>query len=51
MPRTKDPSLVVITIRLRKIDVQRARKRGRELGLPYQHVIRAWIAEADHETR
>jgi predicted DNA binding CopG/RHH family protein len=38
--------LVTITIRLRADDVERARKRARVMAIPYQHVIRQWVADA-----
>jgi predicted DNA binding CopG/RHH family protein len=44
MPRKKDPGLALVNLRLRKKDIAAARRRGREFGIPYQHVIRAWVA-------
>lgn len=44
MPRTKQTDLVLINLRLRQSDVQAARKRAEHLHIPYQHVIREWVA-------
>lgn len=44
MPRKKDPGLVLINLRLRKKDIVVARRQARDAGIPYQHVIRAWVA-------
>lgn len=46
MPRARNPELHLVAIRLRKRDLTVARKRARALGIPYQHVVRAWVAEA-----
>jgi predicted DNA binding CopG/RHH family protein len=46
MSREAIPGLVLITIRLRADDVQRARDEGKRLAIPYQHVIRSWVADA-----
>ena len=45
MPRAKNPELRLIAIRLRKRDLAVARKKARLLGIPYQHIVRTWVAE------
>lgn len=37
--------LVLITIRLRKADVDHARAEAAQAAIPYQHVIRGWVAQ------
>jgi len=50
MPR-EPISLERITIRLRVADVRRARDEGKRLAIPYQHVIRGWVADAAEAAR
>ena len=51
MPRIADPNLVLINLRLRKQDIQEARRQSKKLGIPYQHVIRSWVASMSSEKR
>jgi predicted DNA binding CopG/RHH family protein len=44
MPRPKSVGLVIVNLRLRKKDVAEAKRQARALGVPYQHLIRAWVA-------
>ena len=44
MPRRKDDQLKLLSMRLRREDIDTARRTGRNQGLPYQHVIRRWVA-------
>lgn len=44
--KRQDLGLQLVTLRLRKVDVKRARQKAKELGIPYQAVIRAWVATA-----
>jgi hypothetical protein len=37
--------LVLISIRLRKGDIDKARIEAERLGMPYQVLIRSWVAE------
>ena len=50
MPRPKNNNLVLINLRLLKKDVADARRRAKKLGVPYQHVIRAWVAAAPRQS-
>jgi len=45
MPRPKSKDLALINLRLRTADIEAARQRATALGVPYQHVIRAWVAD------
>lgn len=46
MPREKSvEALVLITIRLRAKDVEKARSVARQMAIPYQHVIRGWVGQ------
>jgi predicted DNA binding CopG/RHH family protein len=45
MPRAS-ADLVLITIRLRREDVAYARAEAKRRTVPYQHVIRGWVADA-----
>lgn len=51
MPRAKNPELRLIAIRLREQDITVARRKARALGIPYQHVVRTWVAEAATASR
>ena len=42
---TKAKMLRLIHLRLRIKDIIAAKKHAGILGLPYQHIIRAWVAE------
>ena len=44
MPRPKAVGLVLINLRLRERDVRQAKRQAKALGVPYQHLIRAWVA-------
>ena len=46
MARPKQKDLVFISIRLRKQDIRDAKVRAKGLSIPYQHVIRGWVADA-----
>ena len=43
MPRVKSKNLVFLSINLLKRDVRVAKKIAEKRGIPYQHVIRAWV--------
>jgi predicted DNA binding CopG/RHH family protein len=45
MPRPKSIGLLLINLRLREKDVRAAKREARRLGVPYQHIIRAWVAK------
>ena len=45
MPRKKDNSLIIVNLRLRKVDVSAAKRRARKTGIPYQVIIRGWVHE------
>lgn len=45
MPRAKNPDLHLVAIRLRMQDIAVARRRSRQLGIPYQHIVRRWVTE------
>lgn len=44
VPRPKSVGLVLINLRLREKDVREAKRQAKTLGVPYQHLIRAWVA-------
>ena len=44
MTRERNLDLVVITLRLRTRDVKAARAVAKTSAIPYQHVIREWVA-------
>jgi len=43
--------LINISLRLRSADVRRARELASRLAIPYQHVIRGWVADAAEATK
>jgi len=48
--RPKDPSLVLISLRLRRRDIAAARQVAKRESIPYQLVIRRWVmAEAQRQ--
>jgi hypothetical protein len=51
MPRKKDLGLILINLRLRKKDVAQAKRLAKERNIPYQHVIRTWVASAAEGAR
>jgi predicted DNA binding CopG/RHH family protein len=51
MPRVRNPDLVLVGIRLMKRDIAEAKRVARERAIPYQHVVRAWVAEKAERAR
>jgi len=51
MVRAASSDLVIITLRLRVVDVRRARAEAKKMAIPYQHVIRGWVATAAERKR
>jgi predicted DNA binding CopG/RHH family protein len=51
MPRVRNPDLVLVGIRLMKRDIAEAKRIGQARAIPYQHVIRAWVAEKAERAR
>lgn len=51
MPRAKNPDLVLVSIRLMKQDIAEAKRAARALAIPYQHVIRSWVADMAQQAR
>jgi hypothetical protein len=51
VPRVKNPNLVLVSLRLMKQDVAEAKRAARALAVPYQHVVRGWVAEAAKRER
>jgi hypothetical protein len=49
MPRPKSIGLVRVTLRLREQDVREARRQAKQLGVPYQHIIRGWAARGAND--
>jgi predicted DNA binding CopG/RHH family protein len=45
MPRPKSLDLRLLSLRLRLADIDVARRHAESLGIPYQHVIREWVAQ------
>jgi hypothetical protein len=45
VPRVKNEGLVAIHLRLRRADVEKAKREAAELEIPYTHVLRKWVAE------
>lgn len=37
---------MLVTMRLRERDVRAARREAKAMGIPYQHVVREWVALA-----
>ena len=46
MARRKNPDLVSKTINLRRQDIEFAVRRASETSIPYQTIIRSWVAAA-----
>ena len=44
VPRPKNPNLVLVNLRLRRGDVVEAKEHAVRMAVPYQHVIRGWVA-------
>jgi len=51
VPRVKNPALVLVSIRLMKQDIAEAKRAARALAIPYQHVIRSWVADMAQQAR
>jgi predicted DNA binding CopG/RHH family protein len=51
VPRAKNPDLVLVSLRLLKQDIAEAKRAARALAVPYQHVIRSWVADKAREAR
>lgn len=51
VPFRKNPDLVIITLRVRKQDVAKARKVAKTEAIPYQHVLRRWISSGAEAAR
>jgi hypothetical protein len=45
VPRTKNSDLIAIHMRFRRQDVDAARRIAKERAMPYQHVLRGWVAD------
>lgn len=44
MPRVKNTTLRLVAIRLRKHDIAVAKRLSRAQAIPYQHIVRSWVA-------
>jgi hypothetical protein len=51
VPRVKNPDLVLVSLRLMKQDIAEAKRLARSLAIPYQHVIRGWVADMAQQAR
>lgn len=46
MPRESSGDvLVLVTMRLRRVDVELAKSIARKTSVPYNHIIRSWVAD------